>query len=492
MPTSSPFRALVRGGAALALLALSSAASAQATPLPESISIGAWTFRPSLELRLRGEYRQAPFDTGGVTFVRTGVLDDAYGKNLPESLASPAARVENQWLTIERARVGLAVDRGPVTAALTLQDARLLAGNGGMFAPQATGTGFDLLEAYIDVHRTQRKLYGRIGRQRIVWGDGRLLGSSEFTQRPRTLDALRIGGSVGRFDLEAFAALIGVGPFGGAVAAAPGGGATGSTSTPAPIVANAGTQLYGARAVYRAAPLLAAELAALGRIVRDPARSDLVRGDTVVLDARLSGDRRGVRYAVEGAYELGRIASYGGNRSLGAFAGAARITWETSLPGHLTFGAEGTYASGDSGSSDPLAKQTRFDPILPDERPVHGRMGLVAWSNSIVAGGDIAARPADVLALDVGYRFVGLAEPHGRWSSASLVPIGASPTNTSRVLGHQIDATVALHVWEPLAIELGYGLFLTGEGAKNILEASGRGRPGAQHFGFLQAVVRAP
>jgi hypothetical protein len=37
------------------------------------------------------------------------------------------------------------------------------------------------------------------------------------------------------------------------------------------------------------------------------------------------------------------------NRDLRAFALAARASWETALPGHLTFAAEGAYASGDDG-----------------------------------------------------------------------------------------------------------------------------------------------
>jgi hypothetical protein len=158
----------------------------------------------------------------------------------------------------------------------------------------------------------------------------------------------------------------------------------------------------------------------------------------------------------------------------------------------MTFGAEAAYASGDNGSADPAAVQTRFDPIAPDKRPGHNLMGLYSWSNLILAGGDISVRPTEPLGINVGYRFVGLADPKGRWTSASLTAIGASPTNTSHVLGHQIDAAISLRIWQPLTIDAGYGLFITGDGAKNILEASGRGRLGTQHFGYLQATLKAP
>jgi len=486
---------LVPVAAALLISSVSSVARAQATPLPASIPVGGFTFRPSLELRLRGEYRQSPFDVGGVLFTRGAVLEDAYGTNLPPRFDAPTYMTPiygSQWAATSRARLGLAVDRGPVTAAITLQDARPIAGSNmqwGLLSNQV-GTGLGLYEAYLDLHDKNRRKWFRIGRQRVVWGDGRLIGASDFTQRPRALDAARLGLSWKKVDVELLAALIGTAPISGL-----GGLATGSAgggTTPETIPAQTGSQLYGARAAYHAFPLLHAELTALARIVRPPAALDLTPSDTFVIDARLSGDYRGVRYSAEGAYELGRISSFGENRDLRAFAGAARVTWETALPGHLTFGAAGAYASGDDGNTDALSVQTRFDPILPEERPMHGRMGLYAWSNLIEAGGDVSARPIDPLSIHVGYRFVGLAQPKGRWTSASLVPIGSSATNESRVLGHQIDATFGVRVWDPLAIEAGYGLFLTGEGAQNILEASSRGRPDMQHFGYLQAVLRAP
>ncbi|MDC0748456.1 alginate export family protein [Polyangium mundeleinium] len=489
--------------AALALSLASPRAEAQATPLPESIPVGSFTFRPSFELRVRGEFRTDPFDIGGVNFTRGAVLEDAYGSNLPprfDGLSYMTPIYTSQWAATSRARLGLAVDRGPVTAAIVLQDARPIAGSMGSSVLQGNqlGAGLGLFEAYLDVHRKNRRQWFRLGRQRVVWGDGRLVGESDFTQRPRALDAARLGLSWKDIDVELLAALIGTSPLGGlgSLGGAAGGGSTGGTdSSTVPTTTvrpQTGSQLYGAHAVFRIFPLLAVDVTALARIVRPPVAIDLTPSDTYVIDARLSGDYRGVRYAVEGAYELGRISSFGANRDLRAFAGAGRVTWETALPWHLTFGAAGAYASGDNGSTDTLAVQTRFDPILPEERPMHGRMGLYAWSNLIEAGADIAARPTDTFSVNLGYRFVGLAEPKGRWTSASLIPIGASATNESHVLGHQVDATFGLRAWDPLAIEASYGLFLTGEGARNILQASSRGQPDMQHFAYLQAVLRAP
>ena len=49
-------------------------ASAQPAPAGESISLGGFTFRPSLEVRVRGEYRRHPIDTGGDVYASSAVL----------------------------------------------------------------------------------------------------------------------------------------------------------------------------------------------------------------------------------------------------------------------------------------------------------------------------------------------------------------------------------------------------------------------------------
>ena len=49
-------RLLAPLAAGLSLAASPRAAAAQASPLPDSFTVGAWTFRPSLDVRIRGEY----------------------------------------------------------------------------------------------------------------------------------------------------------------------------------------------------------------------------------------------------------------------------------------------------------------------------------------------------------------------------------------------------------------------------------------------------
>ena len=473
-------------------------AFAQAPPLSESIVVGAWTFRPSLEARIRGEYRRDAFQLERrVMYSPDAVLADGFQSNLPPVEAvDPSAAAQDVWAIAERIRLGLAVDRGPVTAVLKLQDARVLGGSPQLALPSLPaappGPGIAPYEAYIDVHaRSGRPMFLRIGRQSVQWGDGRLLGANDFTATGRSLDAARFGVEVGDFDIEALAALLGY-PYLSDLGAT-GDRTEGSSSTAVSGEAS-GAQLYGLKITGHFLPLLHVEATGLARIARTPAGDWLTPSDTYVIDGRIFGDYRGFHYALEGAYQLGQVASYGKNRPIEAPAFAGRIQWETALPWHLTLGAQGAYASGDKGADASTADDpvTRFDPILPDETTNHSKMSLYAWSNLIEAGGDVGIRPSEEVGISAGYRFVGLAEPTGRWITGALTTVGADPDNTSILLGHEVDATIKVTPWDPITFQAGYGLFLLGDGGKNILARSTGSTAEMQHWGYLQATVKAP
>jgi hypothetical protein len=329
-------------------------------------------------------------------------------------------------------------------------------------------------------------MFFRVGRQRVVWGDGRLLGESDWSPSPRALDAARFGFQVSDFDVELMAALL-IPP--GTYTAPP----TDAGSPSALSTRSTGAQLYGLDVKWRFLPLLNAELTGLARISRSYyafGSPPLTPGDTYVIDARIFGDRRGFQYAVEGAYELGRVASYEVNRDVSAFAVAARASLETALPAHLTFNLHGAYASGDGGDgSNPGATLTRFDPILPDEFANHSPMGLYGWSNIIEAGAGVKATPTEELTLQAGYRFAAFASK-GRWITSSLLEVGDVTAEGFPILGHEIDAAVTFTPWDPIEFKAGYGLFLFGDAAKSL--ASDPSGSGMQHWAFLQTLVRAP
>lgn len=498
---------LASGIIALASLGAPAAAFAQAPPLSEALVVGAWTFRPSAEVRVRGEYRR---DDIGVSAAPIAVQGDVSMLGLAgTSLPAP----ENAWALSERVRVGLKVDRGPVTGAVVIQDSRIfgdstaavpgnsfgaappgIQGAAGLFP--AAGFGTSIHEVYVDIHsRSERRMFLRIGRQRVVWGDGRLVGEIDWSPTPRTYHAARFGFQVGDFDIETMAALL----------VPPGTYMAPSDDPAAPLTPtrSSGAQLYGVDITWHFVPLLNAELTGLARVARglyNVGAPALLSGDTYVIDARLFGDQRGFRYALEGAVELGRVASFGVNRDIMAFAGALRTSLETALPWHLTFDFHASFASGDNDGSTPQSTLTRFDPILGSELGNHGPMGLYGWSNMLETGGGLTAKPTEELKLKAGYRFAALASDEGPWISAALVHLGASDPATRDqggfpsagglpVLGHELDFGATFTPWAPVEFRTGYSVFFFGE---HMRARGGTGPMDAQHWVYLQTLVRAP
>jgi hypothetical protein len=467
----------------LTLSLLSSTSSAQMQPLEEGVAVGEWTFYPSLEARVRGEYFHDLPTASGPQYAKRAVQSDGFQSPLPEVL-STTAHVDHVLLMSERARLGMEVRYDVITGKLVLQDARMLGSSGGYGR-------FEPNEAYVDVRTSTDDpwLWVRAGRQRVTWGDGRLVGDSEWSPRGRSLDALRMHFAKGDFNVEAMGAIL----FQSFPAPAPYPQSPGIFARSADDGGSAisGAQLVGLDATWRIFPLLGIELTGLARFARDPLDAELTRGDTYTIDLRAFGELRGFEYAIEGAYQLGRVASFGVNRDINAFAVAGRVAWQTALPLNFRFGARGAYASGDD-SNGSGEKLERFDPILPTQHEHHGMMDMYAWSNVIEAGGDVSIRPHDMLTIGSGYTFVGLAQPTDRWSTGYLLPIGANENSEGRVLGHEIDMWLTVAPWDFLAFSGGYGAFILGSAGKAIMSGANHGDTALLHYGMLQTELRVP
>jgi hypothetical protein len=467
-------KALLPLAAFAAPVLFASSAAAQSTPVaPTTILVGDWQLGPSFELRTRGEYwRDAP-DLGGFNL---------------RGLLSP--RVSDAWAVSERARFGLGVERGAVRGQITLQDARAL----GTPSPTATlgspggPSRFEPYEAYIEMRSSgARPNTLRLGRQAVIWGEGRLIGNADFSPFGRSLDAARVHLATGDFDFEALGAILEV--------PRPLGAAFDDRAGPS----TSGVQLYGLTGRYTLAPLLRVEAFALARISRssgvglDGSRFALARssGETYTGALRVSGEGNGWTYGVEGAYQLGTAASLEkGGADVSAYAAAAHVSktlTEVSLT--PTFRIGGSYASGD----DHSGTYRQFDPLLPDPQRFHGQMDLFAWSNALDVSAGAQIIPWTDTSFGLLYRYARLSDASGEWIGSYLQPIGsATPpigyaqagyapiTGTpSAELGHELDAVFSWRPWLPLELRAGSSGLLLGDGARNIMAATARGSTNA-------------
>ena len=461
-------RTIVLAGLLGGLLA-ASRAEAQAPPAaPGKIALGDWQLTPHAEVRLRGEYRRDAPDLGGLDF---------YGRL--------SRRVRDAWVVFERTRIGMGAERGPVRTQITIQDARPF----GVPSPTATLGGARGLaqiapyEAFAEIRSSgARPSYLRLGRQAVVWGEGRLVGRADFAPTGRSLDAARAQLAVGRFDFEALAAIL----------------------EPPTVLGSAfedrfgpelaGVQLYGLAGTWNVDPLLRVQAFALARVSRsggaflDGSRFMAARlsGETYTGALRVSGEAKGWDYGLEGAYQLGNAASLSvGGTDIAAWAAAAHV--QKTLPEVTltpTLRVAGSYASGDEAGG----KYTQFDPLLPDPQRFHGQMDLFAWSNlmDVTAGASVV--PFTDTTFGVAYRYARLAQARGEWIGGYLQAIGrvhptpgiaapqAPPVTADAELGHEIDVALAWRPWLPLELRAGYSALVLGEGAKAIMAAQARGK----------------
>lgn len=478
------------GAAAIALFALARPAAAQApAPAPEKIAVGDFQLSPSLEVRLRGEYRHDAPDLGGRDF---------FGLQTP--------RVRSAWLVMERSRLGLGVERGAVRAQLTLQDARAL-GDPSPTARLSRVRGLGELapyEAYGEVRGTSaRPNYVRFGRQAVVWGEGRLVGNADFSPKGRSLDAVRGHVAAGNFDFEALASIL--------EAPSPLGSAFESRSGPA----TSGVQLYGLMARWTLDPLLRVEAFGLARISRsggaflDGSRFELARasGDLVTAALRVSGDGKGWSYGAEGAYQAGNAARVGfGGADVSAWAAAAHVakTFDQLLVSP-TLRVAGSYASGDDGRG----AYKQFDPLLPDPQRFHGQMDLFSWSNMMDVAGRVSIVPFTDATVAAEYRYARLAQGRGEWIGGYMNAIGSSSTPpyvatfpavpatspNEAELGHEVALAVSWRPWVPFELRAGWSGLLLGDGAKAIMRAharTGTDAPSLTQYAYLQATVTVP
>lgn len=475
------------------LLLMASPAWAQSPPSsPVAIPVGDWLLSPSLEIRSRAEYWRDPVELGGGSLVGGG----------------EAARVRDAGGVFERTRIGLGADKGPLRAQVTLQDSRAwgfpyptatLGGTSADASAPSSLSAFGPYEAYVEAHTADetRASYLRLGRQVVVWGDGRLLGNADWSPAPRSLDALRGHVAVGRFDFEVLGAVLD--------SPTPSGAAFGQSTN---VDSHAGTELVAAQAAWTIDPLLVIQAFGFARFARSgeggatPDRSFAIAaadGETYTAALRIAGDKSGWRYALEGAYQTGTASDLGTSGvSRSAYAAAAYLSKRLDrLALTPTVRLGGAYASGDDGSG----AYKQFDPLLPDTHVLHGAMDVFAWSNELEGKARVTVVPVTDTSIAVEYRYAQMARAGGEWLDAYLVSVGRVAGNASTSLGHEIDAALTWRPWTALDLAAGYSLFLLGDGARTLLAAQGRGAlepdgtydpSGVAHYAYLQATLHVP
>ncbi|CAN5123080.1 hypothetical protein BH09MYX1_BH09MYX1_32730 [soil metagenome] len=453
-------------------------ALAQAKPeAPDAIAVGDFQFRPTFSVRTRAEYRHAPTDLGGLT------------------PSGPADVVDDAWGIMERARLGLGVERGPVRGQITLQDARVWGQTPptGIASTPSAFASTGAFESWLEMRTSNATpSYLRIGRQTIEWN--RFLGQADASPVGRSFDAVRGHAAYKTFELEAVAAFVDP--------SRPVGTGFGDVSGPY----RGGAQLLALQAKWTPDPLFSVELDGYARPamgLAQPAASRFAQsrafGDLYSGALRIAGEGKGWKYEVIGALQFGTIdftSAFSKNRFAYAVAGDVQKTFD-GIVWSPTLRLGGAYASG--GEDDTGYHQ--FDPLFPDVHGPQGLMNSFAWSNIIEGHANLSVKPSADVTMGLEYRYVRLADITGDWLDGYLISSGRVANATDAELGQEIDFTLNWRPWPALDLAGGYSLLVLGRGAKEIALAQGRVSREADgsitisplaHYAFLQATLRIP
>lgn len=403
------------------------------------------------------------------------------GRINPDFAADAGA--ENQAAVLERVRLQLLANWGPVSGFVQFQDARSWGFEGSTVSNEANT---DLHQGWMELGGKKNDLSGfiRLGRQQINIGNQRLIGALGWAATARSFDTIMLHGQAGRFKLDLFGAMLQM---------------PGQVSAPDPmdpmapdLTANtAGNQLVGLVFGADIHDAIKAEL--VGLYERADARNGALGFERNIANTglRLFGEPvKGLKYDAEGNVQFGNNQT----RKHFAWAWAARVDYVYGKP-KVKPGVHVGYAmaSGEACTGDPSAGEAcgnaqsrEFFNFYPTNHMHYGFVDLLGWRNMReLEAGVMIAIPAVLKKLEVKYHFQQLNDPTGRWSNAGGASVGAGwdPTNTARTLGHQIDLYAVIKPWEVLFIQPGYGVFLPAGAGESL------GGTDPQHFLWLWMMV---
>ena len=189
--------------------------------------------------------------------------------------------------------------------------------------------------------------------------------------------------------------------------------------------------------------------------------------------------KTGWRYSVEHAWQFGERGPDPHRAAMlvasGGYAWGGR--WQPRL------GFEYDFATGDNNPAD--GNSGEFNNLFPTNHIYYGYADLTGLRNLHDFRLTAAARPHPKVTVEADYHRFLLAARRGPWKNAGGRVLGFDPTGAAgRDLGQEVDFTVRFPVQPHVTLLAGYSFFLPGRFA----EAT-RG-PETHHFGYVQTTVK--
>ncbi len=431
----------------------------------------------------------ASVDFGGQIWVKgewrdhSNFVEDS--PSLPEEEASECGYYEENCpdrttksYVEQRSRIwGVAKPTDDTTVKITIQDTRkwgdgLSGGDSVLKGPKLTDDSansntLDLHEAFINVDNFfGTPLSMKIGRQKLVYGDQRLIGGFEWSANARSFDALKLSYGSETFDVDFFASKIS------------------ERTAAAPTNTDNDQNFYGIYGTVKSIPDNTLDLYLL--LLRDgsdtaaiTANNTLATGGSGIVaggingsqniwtyGARLKGKFQDIDYTLEIPFQTGSIDTGSMNYDIDAYAIAAKVGYTLPTAQKIRVGLEYDFASGDSDSSD--SDIETFTNLYPTNHLHYGNMDLVGWRNMESWSVNVKAQANDQLTLQAAYHIFKLAEEKDGWYGAgdwmgSATNASASSSNTEDELGSEIDFVATYKYNKAVKLQAGLSRFFTGD-----------------------------
>lgn len=374
---------------------------------------------------------------------------------------------------------GVAKPTSDVTVKVTIQDTRKwgngLASGGGPSLTDDGSNNLDFHESYVLINDfLGLPVDLKVGRQELVYGDQRLIGSFGWSNNGRSFDAIKLTHKTDQFNLDLFYAknresdhnttLVG------------GDGDQDFYGAYATINVNANNTLDGYILYLRDA----GETAFLG----SSEISSAIAGaqELYTVGARLKGTlpmANPIDYTAELPFQFGSIdsadpAQLDSDISAWAFAAKAGITING---GNTRIGAEYDYATGDDNPAD--GDIETFSALAPTQHGHYGMMDQIGWRNISAWSVNASHKINPKLKASIAYWNFTKAEGEdgvynaGAWMTAGAsIPTVPGPgpgtlTKSDDSIGQEIDLQAAYKYNSNVVIKAGYGHFFTDDVVEN-------------------------
>ncbi len=428
-----------------------------------------WTMPSEAGVEFGGQYRLRAEQKSNTDFAD----DNAHASS---------ADKDQQGFWGQRIRLwGVAKPTDDVTIKVTIQDTR----EWGEFQHSAGGPALteqgqkdyelDIHEGWLQIDNIfGSPLAVRVGRQELVYGDQRLVGSFGWSNNGRSFDAAKAMYRSDVLDVDFWTSKI-------------------NENNATSAKDDNDRDFYGAYATVKTIPNNALDLYLL--LLRDGGSTQLLTNNTGAIagidepqklwtyGARLKGKAGIVDYTVEYAKQTGEINTTTTDYDIDAFAYAIRAG--AAIPGApmaIRIGGEYTVASGDNNSSDNDIET--FSNLFPTNHGHYGYADQQGWRNVKAWNINASAKVTPKTLVKLDYWDFTLDEEMdawygaGNWMNAPSGLRGAGCTTTtgatcSDEVGSEIDLTVKYKYNSAVTFQAGVSRFFAGKRMEDYWEKNG-------------------